>query len=135
MGGEMSGQADSDCRKPTILVVDDDDIMLSLMVDLLTYEGKNPIPADNCALGLEIFSKRSRDIDLVIFDYQVPGCSVKELIDQFRTIDPGVRVVLATGMGREKVKDVLAHESVVGYLQKPFDVHELSQAVRKALTK
>jgi len=126
----------NDCAQSTqatILVIDDEELMRTLIVEMLKREGKATIPVRNGDEGLEVYQTRWEDIDLVILDYILPGRSAAEMIQDLRSINPNVKVMLSTGLQEQQVGELTANESVVGFIQKPFDINDLSAAVKKAL--
>jgi two-component system repressor protein LuxO len=74
--GEMKAM-----RKRTIVVVDDDQSILMIMSDYLTQVGYEVLTANDVASCLEVFNKRSKDIDLAMLDIKIGGESGFALAD------------------------------------------------------
>ncbi len=68
-------------RKRTILVVDDDQSILLILSDYLNQVGYDVLTASNMASCLEIFSTRSKDIDLAMLDIKIGAESGFDLAD------------------------------------------------------
>ena len=68
-------------RKRTILVVDDDQSILMILSDYLTQVGYKVLTAKDASSCLEIFSTRSKEIDLAMLDIKLGGESGFELAD------------------------------------------------------
>ena len=68
-------------RKRTILVVDDDQSILMVLSDFLTQVDYEVLTANDISSCLEIFSTRSKDIDLAMLDIKIGGESGFELAD------------------------------------------------------
>ena len=68
-------------RKRTILVVDDDQSILMILSDYLTQVGYEVLTANDVSSCLEIFSTRSKDIDLAMLDIKIGRESGFDLAD------------------------------------------------------
>ena len=79
----------------TILLVDDDPLVLELGRELLEHLGYRVETASDPAQALEVFQRQGAD--LVLLDYQLPGTDGYQLLQKLRALDAGVRVLVATG--------------------------------------
>ncbi len=111
----------------TILVVDDEDLMLTMGQTVLSAFGYRVLTANSGQAALEILS-RKEPIDLVITDLVMPTMSGRELVEHIHRLDPGMRILCTSGY---------AHTGSVGtaddFLQKPFTSQDLLQKVRQVL--
>ena len=74
-----------------------------------------------------------RDIDLIILDMIMPGMGGLECFHELKQLDPNVKVILNTGYGmNENIQDFL-DEGGCGFLQKPYRLRNLAQAVHGAM--
>ena len=114
-----------------ILVIDDEEDVLSFMKDVLETQGYKIIATTNPVYGLDTFKKINEEIDLVITDIVMPLVSGRELIKHFKLIKPSVKVIAISGYdiwGTEKRdKDINA------YIRKPFEGIYLLSIVRRVL--
>jgi CheY-like chemotaxis protein len=114
-----------------ILVIDDEEDVLSFMKDVLETQGYKVLATTNPVYGLDTFKKINEEIDLVITDIVMPLVSGRELIKHFKLIKPSVRVIAISGYdiwGTEKRdKDINA------YIRKPFEGIYLLSIVRRVL--
>lgn len=113
----------------TILMVDDEDLMLTMGQTVLTAFGYRVITANTGQRALEIFTAGSPPIDLVVTDMVMPQMSGRELVELLRMRDSSVRILCTSGYVRPGPSDTLL------YLQKPFTSQELVRKVRQALSK
>jgi signal transduction histidine kinase/CheY-like chemotaxis protein len=113
----------------TILMVDDEDLMLTMGQTVLSAFGYRVLTANSGQRALEIFSAGSPRVDLVITDMVMPQMSGRELVELLRMRDPAVRILCTSGYVRPTASDTLL------YLQKPFTSQELVRKVRQALGK
>ncbi|MCA1744053.1 MAG: response regulator, partial [Desulfovibrionales bacterium] len=81
----------------TILVVDDDGQVRELTIEVMEDSGYQVLSAESGERALEIFKESPQEIDLVIMDLNMPGMGGKECARQIRSIDPSVKVLVASG--------------------------------------
>jgi DNA-binding NtrC family response regulator len=113
-----------------ILVVDDDAVTCRLLGEVLRGEGTVVWDVDpRAALG----RLGSEDIDLAIFDMQMPEMGGLELLRRVRDRRPGLPVVIMTAFGSiDTAVDAIA-SGAVDYVSKPMNLDELRATVRRAL--
>jgi two-component system, cell cycle sensor histidine kinase and response regulator CckA len=80
--------------------------------------------------ALEIFSERNGEIDLVLLDMIMPGLTGLQTLERLRALNPGVRVILCSGMDEAKEENL---PSGVSFVPKPVPLEILSQKVAAAL--
>lgn len=101
----------------TILLVDDSPEVLESSGALLEREGHRVLRADSGRAGLDIL--RREDVDLLLVDYFMPGMTGEEMIDEVRTFNKRVQIVLQTGYASEKPpREMLARLDIQGYCDK-----------------
>ncbi|MGM0642624.1 MAG: response regulator [Thermodesulfobacteriota bacterium] len=115
----------------TILLVDDDDLVLESAATGLQDYGYNVITAADGREGLEVFRSEQSRIDIVLLDLNMPEISGCDLFERMLEIDPDIRVIITSGY-RESYNDREVLLKAVKYLQKPYELHELERAVREA---
>ena len=118
--------------KPTILVVDDERgpreslrIILKPNYQVLT--------ARSGAEALEIL--RTVPVNLVTLDLNMPGLHGDELMRTLRRDFPATEVIVITGWGTVESASQAVRHGVADYLQKPFDVVQVTAAVARALVR
>ena len=113
-----------------ILVVDDEDEILSFIKGILGKQGYKPITTNNPYYALEVFGEVSDSIDLIITDINMPLMSGRKLIRHFKQIKPIVKVIAISGQsmgGIEKDKNIDV------FISKPFNDTHLYSAINKVL--
>jgi len=119
--------------RETILLVDDDAKILKLGKVMLELHGYTTIIAESGERAIEIYGKEKEHIDLVILDMGMPGIGGYKCLDHLLKIDPGIKVIIATGYGLNgKVKETL-ESGAVGYMGKPFLKADMLKRVREVL--
>jgi CheY-like chemotaxis protein len=91
------------------------------------------LTAKNGQEAVEIYREKGDDIDVVILDLVMPGMGGREIYEQMKTINPSIKVLLSSGCSVESNDPEAMDPGWNGYLQKPFDLTELSQKVREIL--
>lgn len=113
----------------TILIIDDEDLLLTMGEMILSSFGYTVLTANNGIKALEIFEKKKDEIDLVITDLVMPQMSGRELIERLRRIAPELKVICASGFVRPP-----STEEQENYLQKPFASQDLLRKVKQVLS-
>jgi CheY-like chemotaxis protein len=114
--------------KLTVLVADDDALVLMNTVALLEDLGHEVIDTISGAEALEKFQARD-DIDLVITDQAMPSMTGSQLIAAIDGIRPGIPAIIASGYG----EGIELPGRAVGRLGKPFDQVRLAQSIARAI--
>jgi CheY-like chemotaxis protein len=118
----------------TILVIDDEPLVLNVIENVLTLEGYSIVTACNGARGLEVLERQS--VDLVITDVFMPEKEGLETVFELRSLYPDLPVIAISGGGYTKCIDPLPCLRVAGAcrtMAKPFKNAELSRTVAEVL--
>ncbi len=115
--------------KETILVVDDEEMVLTMSEMVLKSRGYRVLTASSGEKGLQVFHDTKSLIDLLITDMVMPKMNGRELIEKVRSLSPATRIVCATACSRSETI-----EKQVDFLTKPFTSQQLLRKVREALT-
>jgi len=115
----------------TIVLVDDEDDVRSVMKSVLCQKGYTVLDAASGADAIQLLADHSGSIDMLVTDVLMPGMSGRELYEHLSRRHPGLRVLYVSGYA----DDVFAHEQEWGtaFLPKPFTLDTLAQRVRDSL--
>ena len=117
----------------TVLLVDDEEPIRTFAAKALKRFGYKIKIAASGEEALEIYTAGQRDIDLIILDIGMPGMGGFKCLQEIIRIDPGARVLIASGYAMEgRVKESLK-AGAAGYLGKPYHLTVLLKKVRDAL--
>ncbi len=127
----------SEMKRPggseTILLVEDEEQILSLGKEILTDCGYKVLAAGTPEAALKLAQEEPGKIHLLLSDVVMPGMNGKELRKRLEEIKPGLRSVFMSGY----TADVIAHHGIldkgVDFLQKPFTMESLTEKVREVL--
>jgi len=117
----------------TILAVDDEEIIRSLLKDILEKLGYRAIVAKDGKEATRIYDQNKGQIDAVIVDLVMPQVGGREIFRELKRRNPEVKVLLASGYAQAGAAQQILDEGVRGFIQKPFDLVDLSQKLRQML--
>jgi len=117
----------------TILLVDDEPLILNVGRPLLEKLGYRVMVASGGREAVALYKKAVDQIDLVILDMIMPDLDGGETFDQLKAINPHVKVILSSGYSVEgRAKDIMSR-GCNGFIQKPFTISALSGKIREIL--
>ncbi len=117
----------------TILLVDDEKVVINAGKQMLNLLGYTPIIAFDGEEAVEIYKQQKTKIALVVLDIIMPGIGGGEVYDKLKSIDPDVKVLLSSGYSINVHAKSILDRGCNGFLQKPFDINVLSQRIRRIL--
>lgn len=115
----------------TVLVVEDDAAMRSLLREQLQEAGHRVLTAAEGNEGLEQVMHHS--VDVVVTDLKMPGMKGGELLDAVRARDPELPVVVITAFGSIESAVETMKAGAYHYVTKPFRMNQLLSTVQNAL--
>jgi DNA-binding response OmpR family regulator len=119
--------------EPTILVVEDQPEVLSLLADALQMVGYRVLTAAHPALGLAIGDEHAEKIDLVLTDVVMPGMNGPAMAEQLVFRHPSLRVLYVSGHDEETLGSLGVPDDGPAILKKPFTMDTLVERVSGAL--
>jgi signal transduction histidine kinase len=125
--GRMQG------RGETILVVEDEALVLGLITETLSEGGYRVLPARDGATALQIVAIHDGDIHLALTDMVMPGMNGKEVALELGRLRPGLPVLYMSGYSDTGIVHDGRLDEGVMLLQKPFSPVELLERIRDLL--
>jgi signal transduction histidine kinase/ActR/RegA family two-component response regulator len=119
----------------TILLVDDEEMILNVTVEMLKRLGYKILTAQSGQEALEIFKRHKEAIDLIILDMIMPGMSGSETYNLLKDILPNIKVLLSSGYSISGEATEILNRGCQGFVQKPFTILKLSYKIRDILDK
>jgi PAS domain S-box-containing protein len=116
-----------------ILLVDDEAIIRNMGRTVLSRLGYSVTTVSGGQEALEYYREHSRAVDLVILDMVMPEMSGHDCFRALKCVNPDIRALLSSGYGFNGKASELLDEGMLGFIQKPYRVTELSVAVARAL--
>lgn len=117
----------------TILIVDDESLILNVGKDLLEALGYRVLTAHNGMTAIDIYKQSQEVIDLVILDMVMPEMNGGEVFDKLKEINHDIRVLLSSGYSINGQASKIISRGCVGFIQKPFTMREIATQLRKIL--
>ncbi len=116
-----------------IIVVDDEEIVLSLVRDALEDVGYQIELANSSQVALQKIEREY--FDFILTDIRMPECDGLELARRVREINPSIGVIFMTGYANLNTAKDAIKEGAYDYIMKPFELNEMRQAVKNAVKK
>ena len=117
----------------TILVVDDESMMISLCKNILTMGGYRVLGASGGDAALRLLNDDDSKIQLALLDIVMPGLNGVELARRIRDQSPGTKVVLMSGYAPTDVARIAGEESALPIIWKPFRAESLLRMIENVL--
>ncbi|MCP4113142.1 MAG: response regulator [Desulfobacteraceae bacterium] len=117
----------------TLLLVDDEERIVSVGVQILEKLGYTALIARSGKEALEIYSKEQDRIDLIVLDMVMPEMGGGECYDRLKQINPDVKIVLSSGYSVKSQAKEIMDKGCDGFIQKPFSIIALSHKLRDIL--
>ena len=118
-------------RGTTVLVVDDDPLVLRGSERLLSSLGARVVTAENGNRGLEQFEKYKSTIEVIILDLVMPEMDGTRLLRHIRSLKSLIPVIVVSGYTPEpgKLEELKTQLPRFDFLQKPYRANELLQTM------
>lgn len=120
-------------QRRTVLVVDDDPMMLEVLVRILQRENYELLTARSGTEALELAATFEGKVDLLITDYAMPEMKGRELAERLRARYKDIKVLYQTGFSDMLFEDRVELEEGSAFLEKPFTARGLREAARFSL--
>jgi PAS domain S-box-containing protein len=117
----------------TILIIDDEEMIIDIGTKMLGVMGYQVLSATSGLNACRIYEKKYDRIDLVILDMTMPGMNGRETYERLKAINSSVRVLFASGYSLDDEASHLLNRGCNGFIQKPYNMNELSQKVREVI--
>lgn len=116
-----------------ILVADDEELIRDITEEILQDLGYTVTLCQDGEEAVEIYQKNFRDFDLVIIDIIMPKLGGLRCFLELKKINPNVMVIVSSGYATKEEKEKLLKAGIMGIVQKPFTIDNLSKVVLKVL--
>ncbi|MFH0945931.1 MAG: response regulator [Planctomycetota bacterium] len=120
-------------KRATVLVVDDEQIVREVAAAMLERLDCTALTAQGGMEALEMVRSGDPPIDLVLLDLCMAELDGPSTLEEMRRLNPGIKVMISTGLGREKARELPQSLPIQGILEKPFSLSRMEEALDKAL--
>ena len=129
---EMPARVQSSAGEGTVLVVDDEEAVRSVVKATLERHGYRVLQAGNGIEALEIFEQAPHQIAVVLLDLTMPLMSGEETLHRLRAIRPDVPVLLSSGYNQIEVIQRFTGQGLAGFIGKPYSAATLVAKIKSA---
>ena len=133
---EVAAEASREAAAPscgeTVLVIDDEPLLVDMARFTLQGAGYHVLTAPGGAEGIALFQERRAEIAAILVDMMMPGIDGQATIDAVRAIDAAIPIVATSGLrrpdtGEQRIRDAQA------FLAKPYTDEQLLGTIRQAI--
>jgi len=117
----------------TILLVDDEDMIIDVGQGMLRAAGYEVLLARSGIEALEVYKKNKDKVALVMLDMIMPDMGGGEAYDRMKEINPDIKVLLSSGYSINGQASEILDRGCDGFIQKPFNMSQVSQRIREVL--
>lgn len=123
----------STSRAETILLVEDDEKLRTMILRVLEKAGYNILLAANGIAAEELATKYHEPIHLVVTDVVMPGMTGRQLALKLQSLKPEARIIYMSGYDENAIVHRGELDSEIAFIAKPFSPTELIKRVREEL--
>ena len=122
-----------------VLIMDDEEVVRSIVKEVLEYLGYEPLLAVDGEEAVQIYrdqQAQERPVDAVIMDLTIPGgMGGEEAVGEILKIDPAAKVLVSSGYSNDPIMANYERYGFVGSVVKPFNLDELGQILQQVIGK
>jgi signal transduction histidine kinase/CheY-like chemotaxis protein len=117
----------------TILLIDDEKMILDVGRELLDELGYTVLTARDGQEAIDVFQEEQDKIDMIIMDMIMPGMSGSETFDRLKDINSEVKILLSSGYSVDGQATKILRRGCDGFIQKPFNMNQLAERIQKIM--
>jgi PAS domain S-box-containing protein len=119
--------------KESILVVDDEDLLIAMNKQRLERLGYAVTGSTSSVDALEIFRREPHKYDLVVTDYTMPHMTGLELSKELLCIRPDLSIIMCSGLNEPVPAETIRETGIREFFIKPVDRNEFAKTIRRVL--
>lgn len=120
-------------KKQTIMIADDDEIILKFINKILRYFSYDVIVVKEATELVKIYKERRNEIDLIIIDIKMIAINYKECLKQLIYADKRVKVLIICSYLDHYLAKKIVSYGAKAYLVKPIEIKKLNEVIKKLL--
>jgi len=117
----------------TVLVIEDESSLQSILARMLDDLRCRAVVAATAAEAVELYAREYAGIDIVLLDMILPDGTGNDVYAELKKINPSVRAIISSGYSADASSLLAAEDGVVDYLEKPYGMKHLAEALQRAL--
>jgi PAS domain S-box-containing protein len=120
-------------RRPTVLVVEDEETMLYAVEKMLVNRGYKVLRAADGELAVTIYQRHKESIDVVLLDMGLPKLSGRDVLFKIKQEKQDAKVVITSGYFEEALRSEIDQAGVKNFVRKPYMPDELVQTIQSLI--
>ncbi|MBW2472697.1 MAG: response regulator [Deltaproteobacteria bacterium] len=130
---EIQPEVSDQVLQANILIVDDEELVVSMLTEHLQSLGCRTFLARNGTEALDILSRHKDELDMAILDINMPVMDGKTAYEKMLELKPDLKVLVASGYTlNSTAKEILAR-GAAGFLQKPYTLENITLKIKQVL--
>ena len=126
---------DTATQTGTVLVVDDEELILKVSKAMLEELGFRVRTASDGEEAVQLFTREKDQIDCVILDLTMPRMDGIATLKELRRVQPDVKIILSSGYNEQDVSGRMEDKIYAGFIQKPYKLQGLQNELERVLAK
>jgi len=115
----------------TVLLVDDEDLILAAATNILRCMSYDVITASNGYDALELYQQNMKRVKIAIIDLIMPRMSGIDLFHELHRLNPDLQVIISSGFSNESAINELIRAGASGIIYKPYSASGLAEVMEK----
>jgi PAS domain S-box-containing protein len=129
-----SGQDDTSLDgTETVLLVDDEAMILEVGREMLQKIGYSVLTADSGGAALDVYRQNQQRVDVVILDMIMPDMGGGDVYQRLRELNPDIKVILSSGYSINGMASDILNQGCNGFIQKPFNLQEIANKLKEII--
>jgi DNA-binding NtrC family response regulator len=120
-------------RTPTVLIVEDEESMLSILEKILVNRGYNVLKASDGKLAVRIYQRDKASIDVVLLDMGLPKLSGRDVLFKIKQEKQDAKIVVSSGFPEEEFKSDFEQAGIKHFLQKPYRLDHVVRTLQRVI--
>ncbi len=116
-----------------IMVIDDEQSMLSMLNELLILQGANVKSFNNSPAALEFFIRQHKTVDLVITDQTMPQLTGMDMVSMMRQYKPELPIIICTGYSEQANSETVENFGNTAFMTKPLNTSALLTHIQRLM--
>ncbi len=113
----------------TVLLVDDEEIVVGVGKQMLEKLGYTVLIARNGQEAVDVYKNSPDVVDLVLLDMIMPGMEAGDTYDKLKSVNPAIKVLLSSGYSLDQNAGAIIARGCNGFIQKPFNMKILQEKI------
>lgn len=120
-------------RIPTVLVVEDEEVLIELLRGALVTNGFSVIAVQDGGEAIKVYRERGETIDVVLTDMGLPTKGGWEVLEEIKKMNPKAKVICASGFLENSLREEMIAAGAVEFIQKPYVYTDLIALINTLL--